>query len=511
MNIAQCLDRSAQYFPNRPAIIFGDRCVSYSELRTLVDRAAFGLVQRGIRRGDRVGLFLPNIPEFCVAYFAAQKVGAVAVSLNVMVTTHEIRYLLADSGTRLLFTTAQQLPAVEPLLGTDLQPEQVILCEGEAAGLTILAELGPVALSTFDTAPMDPNDPAAILYTSGTTGRQKGATLSHANVTSNVHAVRECLRIDPADRLMLYLPLFHCFGQNFIMNSGLASGATLVMHRRFEPDLIVESIESHGVTMFFGVPAVYIRLLNTRVDSARLSGVRYYFSAAAALPAEIAERWCARFGKPIHEGYGLTETSPFATYNHEWNYRLGSQGTPIPLVDIKIVDENDHPVAPGRWGEVCIRGPNVMLGYWKRPDATAEALRGGWFHSNDVGYVDETGYLFIVDRTKDMINSSGFKVWPREVEEILYEHPAVDECAVVGVFDPIKGEVARAFVVRRPGAAVDADQLEAFCRQRLATYKVPRAFDFIKELPKNATGKILKRVLREQAAAGQSRPAEACS
>jgi long-chain acyl-CoA synthetase len=274
------------------------------------------------------------------------------------------------------------------------------------------------------------------------------------------------------------------------------------MHRRFEPDVIVNSIESEGVTMFFGVPSVYISLLNADAKPDRLSGVRYYFSAAAALPVEIAAAWRDRFGRPVHEGYGLTETSPFATYNHEWNYRPGSQGTPIPLVDIRIVDENNQPLAPGRLGEVCIRGPNVMLGYWNRPDATAETLRGGWLHSNDVGYLDDAGYLFIVDRTKDMINSSGFKIWPREVEEVLYEHPAVGECAVVGIADAIKGEVAQAYVVPRPGAAVGADQLEAFCRERLATYKVPRSFVFTDELPKNATGKILKRILRERADAG---------
>ncbi len=212
----------------------------------------------------------------------------------------------------------------------------------------------------------------------------------------------------------------------------------------------------------------------------------------------MAERWQARYGRPIYEGYGLTETSPFATYNHEWVYRPGSQGTAIPLVDVRIVDENDEPLPAGQLGEICIQGPNVMLGYWNRQDATREALRGGWFHSGDVGYLDDAGYLFVVDRTKDMVNSAGFKIWPREVEEVIYEHPSVLECAVVGMPDSLKGEVAIAYVIPRPGATLAADQLEAFCRARLATYKIPREFAFTQELPKSGTGKILKRVLREQ-------------
>jgi long-chain acyl-CoA synthetase len=273
-----------------------------------------------------------------------------------------------------------------------------------------------------------------------------------------------------------------------------------VLHRRFEPQRILDSIEADGVTMFFGVPTIYIGLLSAAIEPARLRGVRYYFSAAAALPADVAERWQARYGYPIHEGYGLTETSPFATYNHEWGYRPGSQGTPIPLVDVRIVDENDEPLPAGRWGEICIQGPNVMLGYWNRPEETQEALRGGWFHSGDVGYLDDSGYLFVVDRSKDMINSAGFKIWPREVEEVLYEHPSVLECAVVGVPDSLKGEMAIAYVILEPGATLAADELEAFCRARLATYKIPREFAFTNEFPMNATGKILKRVLRDERA-----------
>jgi long-chain acyl-CoA synthetase len=500
MNIAQLLDRSAQQFPERPAIVFGDREITYRELRQQVDSTAHGLVQRGIEPGDRVAIFLPNGPEFAVVYLAAQKVGAIAVSLNVMLTSEEVEYILEDSGAQLLFTSVDLLPAVKPLLGRRLVGDQVIACDGVAEGVSTLAQLADSARGPFAPRPMQPHDPAAILYTSGTTGRQKGATLSHANVLSNVHAVRENLRIDPEDRLMLFLPLFHCFGQNFIMNSALASGAAVVMHRRFEPEPILASIEADRVTMFFAVPTIYIGLLNANIDPAHFAGVRYYFSAAAALPAEVAAQWQARVGRAIHEGYGLTETSPYATYNHVWAHRPGSQGTPIPMVEIRIVDDDDQALPPGSWGEICIQGPNVMLGYWNRPADTAEALRGGWFHSGDVGYVDEDGYLYIVDRTKDMINSAGFKVWPREVEEVLYRRPEIRECAVVGVADAIKGEVARAYIVLKPGATLTPEELETFCRERLAAYKVPRQYEFTTDIPKNQTGKILKRVLRDRAA-----------
>jgi long-chain acyl-CoA synthetase len=323
--------------------------------------------------------------------------------------------------------------------------------------------------------------------------------LSHGNVVSNMYAVDHCLRIDPADRLALFLPLFHCFGQNFIMNAGLNAGATLVLYRRFDPQQVVPSLTQDGVTMFFAVPTIYIGLLNATIPPEQFASVRYWFSAAAPMPVEVAERWKAIYGRPIFEGYGLTETSPFASYNHEWQHRPGSVGTPIEMVEMKVVDADDREVEPGAWGEICIKGPNVMLGYWNRPEESDQALRGDWFHTGDIGYMDDDGFVFLVDRVKDMINSAGFKIWPREVEEVLYRHPAIKECAVVGVPDSLKGEIAIAAIVLDPGSTAGAAELEAFCRQHLASYKVPRGFELVEALPKSATGKILKRVLRDQA------------
>jgi len=499
MNIAENLERATRHFSSKPAIVFEDHVLTYGDLQIAVDRTAHGLTGMGVREGDRVALFLPNIPAFPIAYLALQKIGAISVAVNTMLTSDELHHVLTDSGAQTVFTTAALLPQLQPLLGIDARQECVVLCEGSAPGHPELEGLTSDASGAFNARAMSRDAPAAILYTSGTTGKQKGAVLSHGNVVSNMYATGHALRVDPTDRLLLFLPLFHCFGQNFIMNTALNSGATIVLHRRFVPEEILTSITKNGVSMFFGTPTVYIALLNAGIEPQQLAGVRYYFSAAAPMPVEVATRWRETFGRPIHEGYGLTETSPFASYNHEWVLRPGSVGTPLEMVEMKVVDADDNDVAPGDWGEIVIRGPNVMLGYWNRPQETGEALRDGWFHTGDIGYMDADGYLFLVDRVKDMINAAGFKIWPREVEEVLYQHPAIKECAVVGVPDSLKGEVAKAVVVLNPAAPLAAEDLDAYCRAHLASYKVPQQIQFVAELPKSATGKILKRVLRAQA------------
>jgi long-chain acyl-CoA synthetase len=503
MNVAQGLERSARHFADRTAIVAGDRALTYRELEAAVSRAAHALRALGVRQGDRVALYLPNVPEFAVAYLAALKLGAIAVSVNVMLVTEEVRYVVSDSGAKVLFTTGALLPRVEPLLGSVPSLEHVVLCEGERAGdpahVHALAELAAAAPpDPVRAVDLDRDAPAAILYTSGTTGKQKGATLSHGNVVSNATSTRHCVRLEPSDRLLLFLPLFHCFGQNFILNAGLAAGATIVLHRRFELEPVVASVERHGVTCFYAVPTIYIHLLAAGIAKERLATVRFWFSAAAPLPAEVAGRWREAHGRPIHEGYGLTETSPSACFNHEIEHRIGTVGSPIENVEMKVFDDEDREVPAGTRGEIVVRGPNVMLGYWNRPEDTARALRGGWFHTGDIGFVDEDGYFHVVDRQKDMINSAGFKVWPVDVEQVLYEHPAVKECAVIGAPDPVNGEVVAAFVTLQDGARLGEDELKAFCRARMAAYKVPRKVFFAGDLPKSATGKLLKRVLRER-------------
>jgi long-chain acyl-CoA synthetase len=298
--------------------------------------------------------------------------------------------------------------------------------------------------------------------------------------------------------MILFLPVFHVFGQNFIMNATFLSCATLVLHRRFVPEPALESIRRDRVTMFFAVPTIYIGLLNTSLPDDALASVRYEFSAASTMPREISARWTERFGRPVFEGYGLTECSPFACYNHDFRHKFGSVGTPIENTEIRILDADDRELPPGQWGEICIKGPGVMLGYWNKPDETRQALRSGWLHSGDIGMVDDEGYVFIVDRVKDMINVSGFKVWPAEVEQFLYKHPAVQEVAVYGLSHSEKGEMVVAAIVRREGAQATAEEIIAYCRSHMAAYKAPARVDFVSELPKSATGKILKRTLRDR-------------
>ena len=499
MNIAEHLQRAARHFPDRTAIVFEGTHISYAALQARVDQVAHALVGLGVSAGDRVALFLPNVPEFAICYLAIQKVGAVAVSANVMLTAEEMQYLLDDSGASLLFTSSALQTAWRPLVADNLlRVDRVIVCDGSEPDVRHLSDLAAAAPSErFVARDMDPNDPAAILYTSGTTGRQKGATLSHANLVSNTFATVHIEGIHPEDRLLLFLPLFHVFGQNAILNSALQAAATVVLQRRYDPLETPALVEREGVTMFFAVPTIYIGLLNSGLDPRRFESVRYYFSAAATMPVEVARRWQSIFGRPIVEGYGLTETSPFASYNHLWQHRPGSVGTPIENVEIKIFDPDDREVESGAWGEICIKGPNIMLGYWNRPDDTAQAIRNGWFHSGDIGYMDADGYIYIVDRVKDMINSAGFKIWPREVEEVLFQHPAIKECAVVGLPDPVKGEIPAAFLVLAEGATLTPEEFDTYCRQKIAAYKVPRHVEFVNSLPKNATGKILKRVLRD--------------
>jgi long-chain acyl-CoA synthetase len=497
MNVAQNIIRGRKLFPRKVALTFENRQYTYADLDEWSNRVAEGLAASGVGRGDRVALFLPNIPEFAAAYLGIQKLGAVAVSLNSTLRTEETRFILNDSGAVALFTTEALRGHVDRAASPDLKV--VVIVEGTAAGTdTALAQLTANTTGEFTPAIMDRDDPSAILYTSGTTGEPKGACLSHGNVISNMHAFNyNCgMRLD--DKLLLFLPLFHCFGQNAILNSGFNACATVVLHRTFHPATIIRSLVDDQVTMFFGVPATFIPLYNL-ASAVELESVRYYFSAAAALPREIARKWEEKYRRPINEGYGLTETSPFASYNHRLWYRLGSIGAPIENVEMRVVSpDTGVEVATGDHGEIVIRGPNVMLGYWNRPEATAQAIRNGWFHTGDIGRVDEDGYFYIVDRLKDMVNVGGLKVYPVEIENTIYLHPAVEEVAVYGIPDKVMSERVCANIVCKKGHSATEAEIMAFCRQQLADYKVPSAIRFVDAIPKSPAGKILKRVLPDE-------------
>jgi long-chain acyl-CoA synthetase len=491
VNVAHFLAESARHGPEAPGLVFGERRWTYRELDRETGRLATGLARLGLRAGDRLCLHLGNRPEFVLTYYACQKLGVIPVSLNVTYVRDELAYIIRDSGAAAIVSGGPPAAALPPAADTPEVRVRVGTTDGGAVPFGALGADPP--LPAVD---RDREDTAAILYTSATTGRPKGVMLTHANVVSNTHATVHHLRMTPGDRGLCALPLFHCFGQNFIMNALVAAGGTLVLQERFVPADFLGAVARHRVTLLYAVPTMYIVLLAGGVAGHDLASVRLAFSAAAMLPGEVEARWTAATGLPVSQGYGLTESSPFATYNHERAHRPGSVGTPIENVEVRVVDEDDREVPDGTLGEIVIRGPNVMKGYLGKPEETAQALRGGWLHSGDIGRRDADGYLYVVDRVKDMVNVSGFKVFPREVEEVLFEHPAVAEVAVLGAPDPVKGEVVRACVVLRPGHTADAEALIACCRGRMAAYKVPAVVEFLPALPKSPTGKILKKALR---------------
>jgi long-chain acyl-CoA synthetase len=494
MNIAQHIERAAKFFPERAALLFEGVTWTYSDLNARANRLANALRANGVARGDRVALYLPNVPEFALCYLAAQKIGAIAVSINALFKTDEVKYIVNDSGAAVMFTLGDLLLYVPRADCPSLK--HVVVCAGDAQGNPTLDDWLGKGARDAAAADMRPDDAAVLLYTSGTTGFPKGATLTHSNLVSNSYSTIHHAGYTLNDRMVIFLPLTHVFAQNFIMNATFLACGTIVLHRRFVADQVLDSIQRDRVTMFFAVPTVYINLLNMDLTQFDFSSVRYWFSAAATMPQEISRRWTERFARPVFEGYGLTECSPFSCYNHDLRHKFGSVGTAIENFELKIFDSRDDQVPLGQWGEIVIRGPGVMKGYWNKPEETATALRGGWLHSGDVGYMDDEGYIFIVDRVKDMINAAGYKVWPAEVEQVLYKHPAVREVAVYGVSDAVKGEAVKAAVVLKEGAAATMEEIVEFCRARIAVYKAPAYVEFVSDLPRTPTGKILKRVLR---------------
>ncbi len=484
MNVAQLLEQSARDHADRPALIAGDRRWTYRRLDDEASTLAAGFAALGLATGERIGLHLPNSPEFALAYYAAQKIGLVPLSLNVTYKAEEIEYIIADAAASAVVTAG---PVASNLPGRDRMPSVRHVIDAK--------DLASLRGKPVRARALDRETTAAILYTSATTGRPKGVMLSHANIVSNAYATVHHLRMTHDDRGLCAVPMFHCFGQNFVMNSLVTAGGLLVVHERFVPDQFLEAVRIHRITLFYGVPTMYILFLS-RAETLDFASIRLFFSAAATLPTDVERRWRERYGRPVVQGYGLTECSPFAAWNHDVHVRPGSVGTPIENVEMKVVDPDGRELPDGELGEILISGPNVMKGYFGNPQATVEAIRDGWLHSGDIGYRDADGYYFLVDRVKDMINVSGFKVFPREVEEVLYRHEAVKEAAVVGMPDPVRGEAVKAFVVLQEGKTATPEALRKVCSDAIASYKVPESIQFITALPKSPTGKILKKELR---------------
>ena len=494
-NLASLLTDTAARAPERTAIKLDDIEVSFAKLDEGAARVAGLLAQHGFQPGDRVGVMLPNVPYFPIVYYGVLRAGGTVVPMNVLLKEREVAYYLGDSGAKLLFAWHDFAHDAQP--GAEAAgAELIVVAPGEFE-----AQVGAAPART-EVAEVADEDTAVILYTSGTTGKPKGAELTHLNLKLNAETkVETLIRLSADDVILGALPLFHSFGQTAAMNAGILAGACLTLLPRFDPAKALAIMERDKVTVFLGVPTMYSAILSVPASSRPdTSSLKVCVSGGASLPVEVLRAFEDQFGCAILEGYGLSETSPVSSFNHPDRERKpGSIGTPIRDVEMKLVDEQDRDVPQGEVGEIVIRGPNVMKGYWQRPDATAEAMRGGWFHSGDLAKVDEDGYYFIVDRKKDMIIRGGYNVYPREIEEVLYEHPAVAEAAVVAVAHAELGEEIGAAVALKAGMSTEPAELQAFVKERVAAYKYPRHVWLVGELPKGPTGKILKREIARPA------------
>ena len=489
VNLASNVVRSAQTHADRAAQRLGDDTVSYRGLDQASARVAGLLQDRGVKPGDRVGIMLPNTLEFAVVYFGVLRAGGIVVPMNPLLKAREVGYYLGDSGARLMFVGHSFVP--EAQAGAKQADADVIVVDPGGFG----GELAS-ARRADEVIECDDEDTAVILYTSGTTGQPKGAELTHGSLTRNSETMRSNLiRLTPDDVIFGGLPLFHAFGQTCTLNTTVAAGACLTLLPRFDAGQALRVLAEHRVTVFAGVPTMFSALLHRPDrDSYDLSRLRLCFSGGAAMPVEVLRTFEGAFGCVVLEGYGLSETSPVASFNHPDRERKpGTIGTPIEGVQMRVVDENGDEVPQGETGEIAIRGHNVMKGYWRRPEATAAAITDGWFRTGDIGRVDGDGYFSIVDRKKDLIIRGGYNVYPREIEEALYEHPAVAEVAVIGIPHESLGEEVGAAVALKPGASATADELRDHVKRQVAAYKYPRKVWIVDALPKNATGKIVKR------------------
>lgn len=497
------LRASAERHRNLPAVQCGAARLAYGELLRQVDAFAAALQHQGVARGDRVGLYAVNADSFVAAYFGILAAGAVVVPINLLLNPREIAFILNDAGACGLVYHELFAPAVNAL-GADLPTVKFRVCIGaRCAAPTDLswAECLAAGGAPVPVPPAPQEDLAAILYTSGTTGRPKGAMLTHANLLANVHSIHQALRMAPGEEVVLVvLPMFHAFAATACMLAPLTAGCAIVPLPKFDPQLTARTIAAERATIFMGVPSMYSSLLHLPDEyTPLLKPLRLCVSGGAALPAEVMRRFEERFGIGIHEGDGPTECSPVTAVNPIGGRRKpASIGLPIPDVQMTIMDGQGRELPAGAVGEICVSGPNVMRGYWKLPDATREAFFGAWFRTGDLGSRDEEGYFYIVDRKKDMIIVNGMNVYPRMVEEVLYRFPPVREAAVVGEPHELHGEIPVAYLALKPGNLATEAAVRAFCREYLGRHEIPRRVYFVQELPKNAAGKILKRELRRQ-------------
>jgi len=498
VNLSNLLISSALQRPEHLAIRFLERTITYKELNRQVDRLSRGLVHEGLRPGNVCVLMIPNSIEWIVVYYALAKVGAVVVPVNFLYRTGELKHIFKDSGARAFIghkdyleqprQVMEHLPRMDLRIAQDVSPGQGFIPLHE-----LFADEGPFhPYSTGD------DDTWAIIYTSGTTGLPKGAMLTHSNLASNAMTVAGMRSTRPDDVVFGVLPFYHIFGQTSVLNASIHLGLTIRVWSAFNVEELFSSIEEEKSSILIAVPTIFNRLSElAEVCRPKRSGLRFCVSGGASLPVEVLRRFEDRFATTIYEGYGLTECSPVCVENpFGRETRPGSIGIPIPGFQARIVNDRDEDVPVGAVGELIVLGPGVMKGYLNQPEATAETLRGGWLHTGDLARMDKDGYIYVVDRKKEMIIRGGYNVYPREIEEILYAHPDVVEAAVVGIPHLDLGEEVAAVIVLRNGASATSEELRQFVKERVAPHKYPRRIELVKELPKSHTGKILKRSLR---------------
>jgi long-chain acyl-CoA synthetase len=533
------LDDTADRLPHAPATMFYGGRLTWGDMRRAADAFAVALQELGVRPGDRVAIMLPNVPQCVIAYYGALKAGALVTFFNPLYVEREIEHQLKDSGAEIMVVLDLLYERVRNVMERTRPRQVIVTAIREYMGLALKLLVPLVKRELVAHVPPDPRvlsfqtllrrhdgnaplpfavDPAAdvavLQYTGGTTGLSKGAMLTHRNLVANAYQVREWMPglLDGGERLLAVMPFFHVYGLTCCLHLGTLMGATLILLPRFELKQVMKLIDKEKPSLFPGAPPIYVAINHCPdLHKYDLRSIKACISGAAPLPVEVQTRFEELTGGKLVEGYGLTEAAPVTHCTPVYGRRVpGSIGLPLPDTDMKVVDldTGTTEVGPGEEGELCIRGPQVMTGYWNRPEETARTLRDGWLHTGDIVRVDENGYAFVVDRAKDVIIASGYKIFPRDVEEVLYEHPAIMDAVVAGLPDEYRGQTVKAYVVLRPGESLTADQVIAYCRERLARYKVPHIIEFRESLPKTIIGKVLRRVLLEEEMQKQKAAAE---
>lgn len=509
-SLPQMLRESAEKFPHNNALSFYGSKVTYEQLSQTVTHFASALQNRGVVAGDRVAIMLPNCPQYVISYFGILTAGAIVTQVNPMSVERELEYILNDSGAETIVVfdalyakvkSVQETANLKNIIVVSLQPSEHGFAPDTKFELFLSESSGRTAVVDVDPA----EDVAVLQYTGGTTGRSKGAMLTHRNLLANVLQSYEFFKHDikpGKERSLTVIPLFHVFGMTACMNLSIFTGAEVILLPRFDLEEVLNTIKNEQPTMFPGVPTMYVAITNhPKAEEYGIGSIEICNSGSAPMPVELLKEFERKTGSKILEGYGLSEASPTTHCNPSFAERKpGSVGIGMPFTEYKVVDlaTGTEEVPAGELGEVIIKGPQVMKGYWNMPEETENTLRDGWLYTGDIAKVDEEGYLYIVDRKKDMIIASGYNIYPRDIEEVLYEHPAVQEAVVIGIPDEYRGEAVKAVIVLKAGKTADEALIKDFCRENMAAYKVPNVIEFREQLPKTSVGKILRRALREE-------------